>query len=82
MPVMNGFEAASKIRTAEAYSHRRVPIIALTSYDREGDRERCIAAGMDDYITKGSSRKELKEAIERSIVSAQEVKPGQCRNAG
>lgn len=76
MPVMNGFEAASKIRTAEAYSHRRVPIIALTSYDREGDRERCIAAGMDDYITKGSSRKELKEAIERSIVSAQEKSRG------
>ena len=82
MPVMNGFEAASKIRATEAYSHRRVPIIALTSYDREGDRDRCIAAGMDDYITKGSSRKELKEAIERSIVSAQEKSKGEPGEGG
>lgn len=72
MPVMNGFEAAARIRSNESYSHRRIPIIALTSYDREGDRERCIAAGMDDYITKGASRKELKEAIKRSVVSARE----------
>jgi CheY-like chemotaxis protein/PAS domain-containing protein len=72
MPVMNGFEAAARIRSNESYSHTRIPIIALTSYDREGDRERCIAAGMDDYITKGASRKELKEAIKRSVVSARE----------
>lgn len=72
MPVMNGFDAASKIRATEAYSHRRVPIIALTSYDREGDREKCLAAGMDDYITKGSSRKELKEVIDKFIVSSKE----------
>jgi CheY-like chemotaxis protein/PAS domain-containing protein/HPt (histidine-containing phosphotransfer) domain-containing protein len=70
MPVMSGFEAASRIRSNEAYSHRRIPIIALTSYDREGDKEKCIAAGMDDYITKGTSQKELKETIERSFVSA------------
>ncbi|MDZ4837341.1 MAG: response regulator [Candidatus Melainabacteria bacterium] len=70
MPVMSGFEAASRIRSNEAYSHRRIPIIALTSYDREGDKEKCIAAGMDDYITKGSSQKELKETIERSFVTA------------
>ncbi len=70
MPVMSGFEAASRIRSNEAYSHGRIPIIALTSYDREGDKEKCIAAGMDDYITKGASQKELKETIERSFVSA------------
>ncbi len=70
MPVMSGFEAASRIRSNEAYSHRRIPIIALTSYDREGDKEKCIASGMDDYITKGASQKELKDTIERSIVSA------------
>jgi len=70
MPVMSGFEAASRIRSNEAYSHRRIPIIALTSYDREGDKEKCIAAGMDDYITKGASQKELKDTIERSMVSA------------
>lgn len=71
MPVMSGFEAASRIRGNEAYSiGHRIPIIALTSYDREGDKEKCMAAGMDDYITKGASQKELKEAIERAFVSA------------
>lgn len=76
MPVMNGFEAATRIRSNEAYSHRRIPIIALTSYDRDGDKEKCIAAGMDDYITKGASQKELKETIERSIVSARQKSRG------
>lgn len=77
MPVMSGFEAASRIRSNEAYSHRRIPIIALTSYDREGDKEKCIASGMDDYITKGASQKELKDTIERSIVSAR-MKDGEA----
>ncbi len=69
MPVMDGFEAASRIRNNEAYTHGRIPIIALTSYDREGDKEKCIASGMDDYITKGASQKELKETIDRAFAS-------------
>ena len=52
MPEMDGFDAAMKIRELEAGTGKRIPIIALTAYAMEGDREKFIAAGMDDYITK------------------------------
>jgi len=52
MPEMNGFEAAKKIREHEKSTGEHIPIIALTAYALEGDREKFIAAGMDDYISK------------------------------
>jgi CheY-like chemotaxis protein len=52
MPEMDGFEAARAIRKAELKSGRHIPIIAMTANALEGDRERCIAVGMDDYISK------------------------------
>jgi PAS domain S-box-containing protein len=52
MPEMDGFEATSRIREFEKKSGRRVPIMAITAYALEGDREKFIAAGADDYITK------------------------------
>lgn len=64
MPVMNGFEATIQIRRDEINSGRHVPIIAMTSYDRGEDRQRCLSSGMDEYLSKGASGQDLKEMVE------------------
>ncbi|HEY8549977.1 MAG TPA: two-component regulator propeller domain-containing protein [Vicinamibacterales bacterium] len=68
MPDVDGFEATRRIREAEAAAgHERLPIIALTAHAMKGDRERCLAAGMDDYVTKPVQVAELFAAIERVL---------------
>lgn len=64
MPVMDGFKATQTIRQAELSLGTHVPIIALTSYDREDDRERCLSSGMDEYLAKGASPNTLQEVVE------------------
>jgi CheY-like chemotaxis protein len=66
MPVMDGFEATAVIRNREG-SERHTPICALTANAMAGDRERCLAGGMDDYISKPVSLDKLQVAIERWI---------------
>lgn len=65
MPEMDGFEATRVIRDLESYDNSRchVPIIALTANAIKGDRERCLSAGMDDYLTKPIEMKELIDRI-------------------
>ncbi len=67
MPVMDGFEATTVIRAAESGRSRRVPIIALTASAMQSDRERCLAAGMDDYLTKPIKPAELAEVLARWV---------------
>lgn len=65
MPEMDGFEAASEIRRLEADSTRRIPIIAMTANAMQGDKDECMSAGMDDYVTKPIELKNLGEVLSR-----------------
>jgi signal transduction histidine kinase/CheY-like chemotaxis protein len=70
MPEMGGFEATAAIRAREQLVGGHVPIVALTAHAMSGDRERCLAAGMDDYATKPLRIQELTTLIERLIDDA------------
>jgi signal transduction histidine kinase/DNA-binding response OmpR family regulator len=65
MPVMGGFEATAVIRAAEGQTGKRLPVIAMTAHALTGDRERCLEAGMDEYITKPLNAKELYALLDR-----------------
>jgi CheY-like chemotaxis protein len=63
MPEMNGYEAARAIREAEAASGMHTPIIGVTAHALKGDREKCLEAGMDDYLPKPVSPERLGKKI-------------------
>jgi CheY-like chemotaxis protein/HPt (histidine-containing phosphotransfer) domain-containing protein len=69
MPVMDGLTATQMIRESEARhpGRRRLPIMALTAYAMRGDRDRCLAAGMDEYLTKPVKPEELSAALNRLV---------------
>ncbi len=63
MPVMDGIEATRRIREIEAEAGGHIPIIAMTAHALVGDRDRCLAAGMDGYVSKPIRRRELIEVL-------------------
>jgi signal transduction histidine kinase/ActR/RegA family two-component response regulator len=70
MPVLDGFEATRCIRDRAPPGAPRLPIVALTADALAGDRERCLAAGMDDYMTKPVSAAQLAAAVRRWVGAA------------
>jgi CheY-like chemotaxis protein/HPt (histidine-containing phosphotransfer) domain-containing protein len=78
MPVMDGFETTRKLRSGESpVLDRTVPIIAMTASAMQGDKERCLAVGMDAYVSKPLVASQLTEVIDRIL-----ARPGQARPAG
>ena len=74
MPVMGGEETTAQIRAAEKGTGRHLPIVAMTAHALKGDRERCLAAGMDDYIAKPIRARQLFEVVERCASTCSDIK--------
>ena len=64
MPKMDGYEATAAIRSLNS-SIQKIPIIALTAHAMQGDRERCLKAGMNDYLSKPVKAATLHETLKR-----------------
>ncbi len=65
MPVMDGYQATATLRQRESTGDRRMPVVALTANAMLGDREQCIAVGMDDYLAKPYTRAHLEQILNR-----------------
>ncbi len=75
MPILDGLEATARIRQREEGSGLHIPIIAMTAHAMKGDRERCLAAGMDGYIAKPIRAKELYATVEGMVAEAHGLSP-------
>ena len=67
MPQLDGLDATGQIRARETHTGKRIPIIAMTAHAMKGDRERCLQAGMDDYIAKPIRGEHLIEVLRKVL---------------
>ncbi|HEX6504052.1 MAG TPA: response regulator [Terriglobales bacterium] len=81
MPEMDGFTATRKIREQEKESARHIPIVAMTAHAMKGDKDRCLEAGMDDYVAKPASGRDIAHAIVRMFPETAES-PAPVRSIG
>ena len=88
MPVMDGYEASQRIRASNSkVLNREIPIIAMTANSMQGDKEKCLAVGMDDFISKPVNPNKVAEALSRwlpqcklALIKAKaQLKLGSCQ---
>jgi two-component system, sensor histidine kinase and response regulator len=78
MPELDGYEVAAALRAQEKGTGRRLPLVAVTAHAMEGDRERCLEAGMDGYVSKPIQFDQLAQAIAEVFPAGATVAPSQC----
>ncbi|MFM8218677.1 MAG: response regulator, partial [Planctomycetaceae bacterium] len=81
MPDVDGLEATRRIRARELESGGHVPIIAMTAQALQGDRERCLQAGMDDYLSKPVRARQLYDVIDRLLTRLRAPPPSPAPTA-
>jgi len=77
MPEMGGIEATAALRASELESGRHTPVVAMTALVMKGDRERCLAVGMDGYLSKPIHTQELDDVLEKFISIKRKIDPEQ-----